>query len=707
MNFNSKFSYRRSSLSQIVNILNEDNGKYKEIKSRILYDTNDLDFSFTTFENVQKDFKKRKIEKKNRYGDLKILLKLIKKPFFDNFYYFFSYILVCSVIVYFSTHFLVIVNACISDFVLNIQKNSNLSVISLIINLLNSWNGYKLLFIVLSTLLYRIKDRIRLDIDTYFLLRIKEIFTNYLLKKNYLFFTKYGIGKIVEMIDQSIVGIDDLLDLFLGSILDNLLNVIFSFQIIFTYYLQGNDYTLLFIFTILWFFFHFFNMFYYLNVISDALFLSNRYHLVCNSINTDTLYNIDSIKRNSREELEKKVLFRSFFMENLHDRKCGFAFNNIKLLSSLSLFIFRILSLCGIFLNLINIIKQGKITDLKKEFDAVTIFSSKFEFSSNTHELVYSCIICIEYYFRAIPNIKLITDLNYNDKIDLYDDYSSNIFSDDIINEDSIEKMNDKTIKENININNVISDEDVDVNEIKLEKVNLVLNKTKLLKNINLHFEKGKKYGLVGYSGSGKTTLLNVLCRLYELSNGKIIYNKTDISNYSKSDWLSLINYIPQTPLLFNRTILENIIYGVNDFTLSEIVQACKDAYIYDFIRKVPNKFSFIVGNKGEKLSGGQKQRIMLARAFLRSKSKIVLIDEATSALDSKTENIVLKAINNLIKDKISIFISHDIEQFKNFDSIVVMDKGIIVENGTFDELIEKKGFFAKLWEIHLNTFQV
>ena len=229
--------------------------------------------------------------------------------------------------------------------------------------------------------------------------------------------------------------------------------------------------------------------------------------------------------------------------------------------------------------------------------------------------------------------------------------------------------------------------------------------KTLILNNINFNFEAGKKFALIGESGSGKTTVANLIERLYDVNEGEIIIDGLNIRNYDIQYLRNLIGYCEQEPILFNRSIRDNIIFGREDFIVNELGMdveqllqtACEEAYVSEFLDKVPGGLDYMVGVRGGKLSGGQKQRIAIARAIL-TKPKILLLDEATSALDNKSEQIVQKALDNISKRNITtIVIAQKMSTIRNSDLIYVLKDGNIFEQGKHDELIQKGGYYEKI----------
>ena len=239
--------------------------------------------------------------------------------------------------------------------------------------------------------------------------------------------------------------------------------------------------------------------------------------------------------------------------------------------------------------------------------------------------------------------------------------------------------------------------------QIRFENVDFKYkdNLPEIFKNFNLTINPMEKVGLVGYTGAGKSTFINLLLRFYDSTSGKILIDNYDIkTDFTQFSLRKNISYIPQEPILFHRTIRENIVYGKVEVSEDELIEATKKAYCYDFIMELENGFDTMVGERGVKLSGGQKQRIAIARAILKN-SPILILDEATSALDSITENYIQKALNNLMKDKTVIAIAHRLSTLNNMDRIIVLDKGKIVEDGTKIELLKNSdSIFSEMWKM-------
>jgi ATP-binding cassette subfamily B protein len=202
-----------------------------------------------------------------------------------------------------------------------------------------------------------------------------------------------------------------------------------------------------------------------------------------------------------------------------------------------------------------------------------------------------------------------------------------------------------------------------------------------VFRNFNLHIKHGEKVGLVGHSGVGKTTLISLLLRFYDINDGVISIDgkniKTDITQKSLR---GNIAYVPQDPVLFHRSIRDNIVYGNLNATEDEIIEACKKAYCLDFIQSMEYGFNTIVGEKGAKLSGGQKQRIIIARTILKN-SKILILDEATSAIDNNTEKEIQKAMDNLMENRTVIIITHRSQVLNSVDRIVTLDNKKVIKD--------------------------
>jgi ATP-binding cassette subfamily B protein len=222
-------------------------------------------------------------------------------------------------------------------------------------------------------------------------------------------------------------------------------------------------------------------------------------------------------------------------------------------------------------------------------------------------------------------------------------------------------------------------------------------NDSALFKNFSINIKAGERIGLVGRSGSGKTTLTRLLLRFSDVDDGQIKIDNQPIEDMNQADLRSHIAYVPQEPMLFHRTLRENISYGKPGATDEEILKAAQSANALEFIHKLHNGLDTIVGERGVKLSGGQRQRVALARAILKD-APILLLDEATSALDSESEKLIQDALEKLMKSRTSIVIAHRLSTIAKLDRILVLDDGKIVEQGTHKQLLTMQGTYAKLW---------
>ena len=219
-----------------------------------------------------------------------------------------------------------------------------------------------------------------------------------------------------------------------------------------------------------------------------------------------------------------------------------------------------------------------------------------------------------------------------------------------------------------------------------------------LFHDFSLNIHAGEKIGLVGHSGSGKTTLTRLLLRFSDLDDGSIEIDGQDISSATQASLRKSIAYVPQEPLLFHRSLRENIAYGKPNATDEEVRDAAKKAHATEFIDKLPQGFDTMVGERGVKLSGGQRQRIAIARALLKD-APILVLDEATSALDSESEKLIQASLTELMKNRTAIVIAHRLSTIQKMDRIVVLEDGTVKEDGSHQELLKLRGgIYAQLW---------
>ncbi len=230
-------------------------------------------------------------------------------------------------------------------------------------------------------------------------------------------------------------------------------------------------------------------------------------------------------------------------------------------------------------------------------------------------------------------------------------------------------------------------------------------NGKKVFSHFDLDIRPGERIGLVGHSGAGKSTITKLLLRFNDVTGGAIIIDGQDIRAITQDDLHRAISYVPQEPVLFHRSLAENIAYGKPNATLAEIREAARRANADEFISQLEHGYDTYVGERGVKLSGGERQRIAIARAILKD-APVLVLDEATSSLDSHSENLIQEAFNELMNGRTTIVIAHRLSTIQKMDRIIVLDAGKIVEEGTHDELLAKEGgIYRNMWDLQAGGF--
>ena len=236
--------------------------------------------------------------------------------------------------------------------------------------------------------------------------------------------------------------------------------------------------------------------------------------------------------------------------------------------------------------------------------------------------------------------------------------------------------------------------------EIELRDVSFsYIAERPVLKHINLRVPKGKTIALVGQSGSGKSTLVDLIPRYHDVNEGEVLIDGKNIKGFRISDLRTLIANVNQEAILFNDTFYNNMTFGVDNATKEQVIEAAKIANAHDFIMESEHGYDTMIGDRGGRLSGGQRQRVSIARAILKN-PPILILDEATSALDTESERLVQEALERLMKSRTTIAIAHRLSTIKNADEIYVLYEGEIVERGQHDELIEKNGYYKRLYDM-------
>jgi len=239
--------------------------------------------------------------------------------------------------------------------------------------------------------------------------------------------------------------------------------------------------------------------------------------------------------------------------------------------------------------------------------------------------------------------------------------------------------------------------------KIEFKNVNFTYDDTNItaLKNVSFKLEKGKTLAILGNTGSGKSTIINLIARLYDVDSGEILIDNKNIKSLNLNNLRQSIGFVPQEAFLFSDTLKNNIKFGDENASDEKIEKAAKDAYIHHNIVDFKNSYDTFIGERGVTLSGGQKQRISIARAIIKD-PEILIFDDCLSAVDTETEEIILNNLDNVSKNKTTLIVSHRISSIKNADSIIVLENGTIIQQGTHNELVKKVGYYKELYQQQL-----
>jgi len=242
-------------------------------------------------------------------------------------------------------------------------------------------------------------------------------------------------------------------------------------------------------------------------------------------------------------------------------------------------------------------------------------------------------------------------------------------------------------------------EKDIDSFDIEFKNVSFGYEDEKVLKDVSFTAKQGEVTALVGPSGCGKSTITKLMLRFWDPDSGTVTLGKNDISLIDPESLLKNYSMVFQDVLLFNNTIMENIRIGRQTATDEEVIEAAKVAQIHDFVKSLPEGYNTVIGENGALLSGGERQRISIARAMLKD-APVILLDESTASIDAESESQFQQALSKLIKDKTVVVIAHRLRTVEKADKIVVLDSGRLMEEGSCEELIAKKGLFYHMWDI-------
>ena len=353
---------------------------------------------------------------------------------------------------------------------------------------------------------------------------------------------------------------------------------------------------------------------------------------------------------------------------------------------------------------------NGFLEDLAKKFREKEWFALKLSLIQGFSITVLVAILLFVLIKLRINNLVTIGDFSFILALSVYVTEGVWYFMEQILRVNDLVGRSNQSLEmllvpQEIIDNPEAKDINIDKGEIVFQDVNFQYKRdNNLFSNKSVIIPGGQRVGLVGFSGSGKTTFVNLIVRLFDLSSGTIKIDKQNIKEVTQSSLRENIGFIPQDPILFHRTLMENIRYGKVNASDEEVFQAAIKAHAHEFINLTPDGYQSLVGERGVKLSGGQRQRISIARAILKN-APILILDEATSALDSVTEGYIQDSLATLMQGKTVIVIAHRLSTLLEMDRILVFDQGKIVEEGTHQELLAKAGYYKILWGAQVGGF--
>ncbi len=519
---------------------------------------------------------------------------------------------------------------------------------------------FKLVFvfganIILYNIFYRIGDYLITYFEAVGMREIAKDAFNRLTKHSYNFYTNTFAGSLVAKSRRFVSSFEGLVDRMSMDFLFSIIKLVSIFIVLF--YQIPNVATAFFV----WFIFYFFVVIIFLKRKIKYDVVNAEADTKTTSAIADAITNIFNIKIFSSGKKEKSKL-DDVINYNYKTRIQSWNFSNMQLL--IQGFMLAVLQILVVYLS-VNFWLKGEI-------------------SAGTVVLVQTYMMLL---FDTLWNLsrsmgKFITHLT--DAKEMVDIFDKPI---DILDPENPEMLKVKD------------------GEIKFENVSFeYVDGVDVFKNFNLHIKKGEKVGLVGHSGSGKSTITKMLLRFLDVKEGNITLDGQNIKNITQDHLRSVISYVPQEPILFHRSIFENISYSKDGATKAEVEQASNNAHAHEFILGLQHGYDTLVGERGVKLSGGERQRVAIARAMLKD-APILVLDEATSSLDSISEGYIQEAFVKLMEGRTTIVIAHRLSTIQRMDRILVLDKGQIIEEGTHKELLEKKGQYAKLWESQTGGF--